>query len=390
MPRFEPFRAIRYASDDLADLTAPPYDVLSEADVLAEREKSPNNFTVIDVVLDGDYAGVTKTLNQWLEDGVLQRDDTDSFTIYRLGFTDELGRERNIVGVLGGLEVVDEGAGGVLPHEHTTPKAKTDRLDLTHATNTNLSPVWGLSLAAGLADALAEPGELLGSFKIDGVSHTVERISDPTRIAAISGLIGNADVLIADGHHRYAISRTYRDQLRASGNPNPNADLTLTFVNELTEDQLSIAAIHRLISNVSFDDLTAMLAQRFDLSSAPAPSAELLAEMVALGRLALLAPNGDVFWLTPKPGAFDHLRDLDSLWLEETLSPLDGVTLTYQHGLDEVVHELGSGKFTAAILIRPTSIEEIRRTALEGLLMPPKSTFFSPKLRSGLVVRPLD
>ena len=390
MPRFEPFRAIRYASNDLADLTAPPYDVLSESDVLAEREKSPYNFTVLDVVLDGDYAGVTTRLNQWLDEGVLTRDETDSFTIYRLGFTDELGREREIVGVLGGLEVVDEGAGGVLPHEHTTPKAKTDRLDLTHATNANLSPVWGLSLAAGLADMLSEHAETLGSFTLDGVTHTVERVSDPDRVAAISELIGSADVLIADGHHRYAISRTFRDQQRASGNPNPNADLTLTFVNELSEDQLSIAAIHRLISGVTYEELIAQLATRFDLTPAPAPDSELLAEMVTQGRLALVSPTGEATWLAPKVGAFDHLRNLDSLWLEDALASLDGVTLTYQHGLDEVVRELESGEHTAAILLRPTSIAEIRRTALEGLLMPPKSTFFTPKLRSGFAVRPLD
>ena len=390
MPRFEPFQAIRYTSDDLADLTAPPYDVLSEADVLAERAKSPRNFTVLDVVLDGDYAGVTATLDQWLDDGVLTRDETENFTIYRLGFTDEFGRAREIVGVLGGLEVVDEGAGGVLPHEHTTPKAKTDRLDLTHATNANLSPVWGLSLAAGLTDLLSEPAETLGSFTLDGVTHTVERVSDPARIAAISELIGSADVLIADGHHRYAISRTFRDQQRTAGNPNPNAELTLTFVNELTEEQLSVAAIHRLISGVSVEELTAQLALRFELSPAPAPNAALLAEMVDRGRLALVSPTGDATWLTPKAGAFDHLRNLDSLWLEDALASLDGVTLTYQHGVDGVRRELETGEYTAAILLRPTSIEEIRRTAIEGLLMPPKSTFFIPKLRSGFVVRPLD
>ena len=103
----------------------------------------------------------------------------------------------------GGLEVVDAGAGKVLPHERTTKKASTDRLDLTRATDANLSPVWGLSLARGLTALLAEPAELMGSLTVDGVVHTAERVSDPQRLAAISAIIGSDDVLIADGHHRY-------------------------------------------------------------------------------------------------------------------------------------------------------------------------------------------
>ena len=93
------------------------------------------------------YAESARLLDQWLDAGVLMADARPTFTIYRMRFTDAGGTRRDIAGVLGGLEVVDEGAGGVLPHERTTPKASTDRLDLTRATRTNLSPVWGLSLA---------------------------------------------------------------------------------------------------------------------------------------------------------------------------------------------------------------------------------------------------
>ena len=116
-------------------------------------------------------------------------------------------RARDLVGVLGGLEVVDEGAGGVLPHERTTPKASTDRLDLTRATDANLSPVWGLSLATGLTALLAEPGEPVGAVTVDGVEHVVERVTDPDRVAAIRDHLGRDDVLIADGHHRYGVAR---------------------------------------------------------------------------------------------------------------------------------------------------------------------------------------
>ena len=165
-------------------------------------------------------------------------------------------------------------------------------------------------------------------------------------------------------------------------------DLTLAFVSELVADQLNIDAIHRLYDGVPFQALSLALADRFDPTPAPAPTPGMLDQMVALGRLVLLAPDGQVTWLTPKPGAFDGVRALDGLWLEQTLKDVAGLRVTYQHGLAEVLAALPD--HSGAVLIRPTSIEEIRRTATEGLLMPPKSTFFTPKLQTGLVVRTLD
>ena len=394
MPRFEPFRALRYAPElALIDVAAPPYDVLSADDIAALQTSDERNIVWVDVPQGDDddrYAAAARQLTQWLTEGTLVTDDAPTFTIYRMAFTDATGTARNIAGVLGGLEVVDEGAGGVLPHEHTTPKARTDRLDLTRATATNLSPVWGLSLAEGLTAELAAPAEPVGSLTVDGVTHTVERVTDPARIARIAAIIDADDVLIADGHHRYAISRIYRDEVRtATGRTDTDAELTLTFVNELIDDQLSIEAIHRLIAGVPLDALTAQLMGSFDLSPAPAPTPQLLADIVANGRLALLTPDGTATWLTPKAGAFDGLRGLDSTWLEHALAGLEA-DVTYQHGLTEITDALATGEFTAAILLRPTSIDEIRATARQGLLMPPKSTFFTPKLRTGLVVRPTE
>ena len=405
MPEFRPFPAVRYAAGcDLDAVLAPPYDVLSDADVVALHGRDAHNITHVDVPEGQDYAQAGRILRDWLAAGVLMADSTETLTIYRMSFVDASGAAREIVGVLGGLEVVDDVAGAdnsrttygrsgrttVLPHERTTPKATTDRLDLMRATSANTSPVWGLSLASGLTEALRRPGEPLGSVVVDGVVHAVERVSDPDRIAAIQAIIAADDVLIADGHHRYSVSRTYRDQVRAAtGSADSAAEQTLTFVNELVDDQLSIEAIHRLYAGVAPEVLRSGLAGCFDFEPLGEVSPATLAEMRALGRLVLLWPDGSAEWLVAKPGVFDDVRGLDGVWLETALAGV-AVETTYQHGLSEMISVVASGQYAAGVLIRPTSIQEIRRTAREGLLMPPKSTFFTPKLLTGWVIRPTE
>ncbi|GAA2179675.1 DUF1015 domain-containing protein [Brooklawnia cerclae] len=398
MPRFEPFTAIRYASDaDFDAVIAPPYDVLSDDDVIGLERRDPHNIVWIDVPRGADdrYEVAAYRLQDWLAKSVLVTDEQPSFTIYRMDMVDATGLPRTITGVLGGLEVVDEGAGGVLPHERTTKKASTDRLDLTIATAANLSPVWGLSLASGLTAELAAPAEPVGQLTVDGVTHRVERVTDPARVERIRAIIARDDVLIADGHHRYGVSRVYRDKVRkATGRKDTAAEFTLTFINELVDDQLSIEAIHRVYDGIGYDELKADLSSCFTfepMAERPAPAT--LRAMVKYGRLVLLNPSGQGEWLVPRPGAFDGVRALDGAWLEHALAG-SSAQVTYQHGLDEVLAELkGEGtlaRHTAAVLIRPTSLDEIRRTAREGLLMPPKSTFFTPKLRTGLVIRPTE
>jgi uncharacterized protein (DUF1015 family) len=390
VPRFEPFAAIRYATD-LAPVVAPPYDVLSDTEINSLEARSPYNVVRIDVPRGGEdrYQLAAKTMQAWLNEGILAVDPEPSFTIYRMRFTDAAGVRRDIVGVLGGLEVVDLEAPGVLPHERTTAKAATDRLDLTRATAANLSPVWGLSLSNGLTELLTEPGEPLGTVTEDGVEHVLERVADPQRIAAIRDKLAADDVLIADGHHRYGVSRTYREEIRAAtGRTDTPAELTLAFVNELIEEQLSVAAIHRLYTDIDIADLARALARSFDLVPTERPNAATLAELHQQGLLILVSSNAT--WLMQaKPGRFDGVRALDGGWLETALADI-ALTVSYQHGLTETLDEVDSGRAAAAVLIRPVSVAEIERTAREGLLMPPKSTFFTPKLKTGFVIRSLQ
>ena len=395
MPRFEPFRALRYADPDLEPLLAPPYDVLDGDDVDALQARSPHNVTRVDVPRDGDdrYAVAARTLDAWVAHGVLVLDPEPSFTIYRLRFTDSSGAARDVAGVLGALEVVDAGARGVLPHERTTPKDSTDRLELTRATAANLSPLWGLSLALGLAALLAEPGEPIGRL-LDGggdtgtrtVEHVWERVTDPARVAAVRALLASDDVLIADGHHRYAVSRTYRDEVRAAtGRTDTAAELTLAFVAELVADQLSVEPIHRLYSGVDLPTFRAALERSFTLTEVGGD----FGTVSAVNATSMVLLTADGAWrLDPRAGVLDDVRALDGVWLETALDGLD-VQVAYHDGVDPALDAVADRRAVAAVLVRPPSLAEIERTAREGLLMPPKSTFFTPKLKTGAVLRPL-
>ncbi|MEI8239239.1 MAG: DUF1015 domain-containing protein [Actinomycetota bacterium] len=395
MPRFEPFAALRYSpSLSLDQVAAPPYDVLSDHDIDELLARHPRNIVAIDVPRDIDgpdrYSKAAARLHDWIADGTLVLDSEPTFTLYRMTFTDEAGATRQTVGVLGALEVVDEGADGVLPHERTTPKAKSDRLDLTRTTNTNLSPVWGLSLTAGLTDLLQAPAEPVGACHDEhGVLHEVERVSDPQRVAAISAAIASNPVLIADGHHRYAISRTFRDEVRPDRGMTSPAELTLTYVAELVEEQLSIDAIHRLYSGVTVEQLLEVLGRSFRTEEAGPVTPAYARDVVDRGALCLVRPDGSGVWLHPIAEAFADVRALDGAYLEHALRDHD-IEITYQHGVQHVVDIVAGDSGKVGVLIRPTSIDEIRRTASERLLMPPKSTFFTPKLRTGPVLRPLD
>jgi uncharacterized protein (DUF1015 family) len=395
MPRFEPFAALRYSttnSTDITALTSAPYDVFDEDQRAAYAATDSHNIVLLDYPIEADgpsrYQLSADRLNEWRKSGDIVSDDSATFSIYRMTFTDEAGTQRTTVGVIGALEVVDEGAGGVLPHERTTPKAKTDRLDLTIATHANLSPVWGLSLTPGLTAALSEPGDVVAQCTDEqGVHHVLERVTDPARIATISRLVSENPVLIADGHHRYAISRTFRDQSRIAGNPQ-GAELTMTYVAELVQEQLSVAAIHRLydIDNAS---LISVLSSHYDTSDAGRVGPHTISEMDTRGSLCLVSPDGTGTFLTPRADTFSGVREMDSARLEHALRNTEH-SVTYQHGVTEVVNKLAAGAAASAILIRPVSLAEIRRTADTGELMPPKSTFFTPKLRTGMVMRDLN
>lgn len=389
MAKFEPFRALRYATSDLGKVVAPPYDVLTLADVRHLRNLDVRNITWVDVPLeeDGDdrYRVARDRLEEWIVDGTFIRDDDRSFTIYRMIFVDASGSYRTISGVIGAIEV-DDAELPVLAHERTTPKATTDRRDLLMSTETNLSSIWGLSLGVGLSDALAAPGELVGEVEIDGVHHRFERVTEEHRCAQIASIVTGSSVLIADGHHRFSISKELAPVLRASSR---GAGSTMMFVNELVDEQLAIAAIHRVYRGVDAEVLRAALNECYESVGFIDRTGDIVTAMGDNNAIAYLDSEGTCELMGARVGVFDGLRDLDGLRLEYALRQVEH-HVSYEHSMTEISRLLAEGDVACAVLIRPVGLNEIVRTARERELMPPKSTFFTPKLLTGPVLRPLD
>ena len=395
MPRFEPFHALRFVdSGNLGAYCAPPYDVLSDYDRQQLAAQSAHNIVHIDLPIavppSDAYANASHLLQSWIENDVLQRDDEPSLTLYRTSFTDETGKSRNIVGVIGALEVVDENAGGVLPHEQTTPKAKTDRLDLTRATDANLSPVWGLSTKIGLSALLTEPGEPVGSIiDVEGVIHSVERIVDKTRIEAICAAVSSSPVVIADGHHRAASAAKVADQL-------PDSDDAKFFLTTLfPANQLAILDYNRVVKDLnghSDGDLLSALQDDFTLTRETEPVKP--AHPHEFGMYL----NKNWYRLQARPGTWteDPIGVLDvSILSERVLNKLLGVRdqrtdkridfVGGIRGLNELVKRVDGGEMAIAFSLYPVSIHQLFDIADSGSVMPPKSTWFEPKLRDGLL-----
>lgn len=416
MPPFSPFPGIRYDLDrnDPALVTAPPYDVIDAERRTRLAARDEHNIVLVDLpVGDAAEAGTGSTedeldagadpyrhaaglLDAWLADGVLGRDEP-AFYVYRMDHVDEAGTARHTTGVIGALELSRPGEGAILPHEQTTKKAKTDRLELQRATRTNMSSVWGLSPAVGLSALLEADGPPAASWvDEDGVTHSYWVVSDPDRQAAIAALVGAQPVVIADGHHRFETALNYRDEQRAAdpgdGSPRPH-DAFMCFVVELTDEQLTVAPIHRLVSGLADPAGLAAALEPFFVPTEGPPLSEvgpaITDDMASRGSLILVA-DGRSWYLRPRPDAFDGVRDLDTSRLDHALASLPPHSLVFQHGVDNVVRRVASGEQQAGFLVRPATVAQIVDIAHGGERMPPKTTFFHPKPATGVVIRPLD
>jgi uncharacterized protein (DUF1015 family) len=397
VPRFEPFPGLRYSKShvtSLDDVVCPPYDVIADPERVALEARSPSNVVRLEVPHDesgGDrYERARQLLDSWRDGGVLHRDAEPCFYGYRMSFTDPSGAPAQTLGVIGALTLEKPGD-GILPHEETTPKAKTDRLELLRATRSNLSPIWGLSPGTGLSDHLAPPDHPLErALDDDGIVHEMWPISDPAQVAAISAAVASAPVLIADGHHRFETALNYRAERAEAGAASADDDAVMTLVVELSDDQLTVQAIHRLILGLPDGfDLAGALDEWFDVTPAEPVDRTILSRMQEAGAVAILTAE-QAYLARPRSSVIDAAtHDLDSSRLDVALAGLPRHHLVYQHGWDHCAAAVAAGSASAAVLLRPATVGQIADISRGGVRMPPKTTFFWPKPRTGMVIREL-
>lgn len=396
MPRFEPFAGLRYdaARVDPGKVIAPPYDVITpaERDVLAGRHSA--NSVRLELPEPDARAGLDRyqaarsLLLSWIEAGTLVRDPSPCLYGYRM--TTPEGRPTT--GVIGALGIDPGSMATIRPHEETLSRPTHDRLDLLRATRANLSPIWGLSTSTGLSSSLSLPGEPTeAAIDDERVLHQLWVIDDPAEIAAICTVVGSGEMTIADGHHRLETALRYRQETVGAGQDDPGADVVMALVVELAEDQVEIGPIHRVLSGLPDGlDLVEVFASWFDVTRVGEPTERTLSALGGSGVLALVMPSG-AWLLSPRDGTAEAAGSpLDSSMVALVLAELPDHDLTYAHDWHEAATAISTEVAQAVVLMRPVDPAQVAQWATSRRRMPPKSTYFHPKPRTGMVFRPLD
>jgi uncharacterized protein (DUF1015 family) len=425
MADVQPFKALHYdlgVVGSLDAVAAPPYDVIDAAGRAALLARSPYNAVAIDLPKpfdpadpasdpDGDpYEGAARTIDAWRADGALVADEQPSIWAMTQDYTAPDGSSHSRHGVLARVRVVEYDE-GVRPHERTHPGPLLDRLELTRATGYNLSPIFSLSTAD--AWPLVEPAlaaEPWGEATDDtGTVNRVWQVTDPAVHAAVTARLADAELLIADGHHRYETARAYRDEVGGEGPHN----YTLMALTGLDDPGLTVFPTHRLLSGFAADPerqrrLGSGLRELFEIEEIGRegidPGGEDGVGVFGLYdnfhkqayRLRLKDTADLDRRLHGKPESY---RRLDSAILETlVLKGLAGMSdediderrgLEYAKSVPDALAMVDGGEFDVAFIQRPVPVEQVRAVAETDANMPPKSTYFFPKVMTGFAFNPV-
>ncbi len=426
MAEVRPFRGLRYApppGGDLSDLVCPPYDVIAPAEAARLRAASPRNAVRLELPEgsidpadeDNRYARAARTLHAWRADGTLVLEDRPALYLVEETYTWE-GRSRRRRGVLAAVRLADWSARVVLPHERTLSGPKADRLALLRACAANLSPVFLLyhgdrEAERQLWEAVERRPPVAAARAPDGSVSRVWALAEGG-----DAWLAAAPLYVADGHHRYETALRYRDERRAAANGRDPApyDYVLSYLVAMDDPGLLVLPTHRCLPAEGVDRprLEALVAERFESEACPlGPSADEMARRITVelerrgeqgtvfalyrrGRVELLVPRRDAErWLAadrdPAWRALD-VAQVECLLLEPLLGPHAAERLTYTRSAAEAIQFVDAGTASAALLLNPPSPRQIAAVADVGERMPQKSTYFYPKLPTGLVFHVLD
>ncbi len=443
MPQTAPFAALRYNLDhvgSLSDVIAPPYDVI-DPDLQDELYKRhPAN--VIRIILnrsepgdigDEKYERAAKFVDQWKSEGVLVREAEPAYYVYHQQFEHE-GKTVNRRGFMGRVRLQPFGEGNIYPHEETHPKAKVDRLKLTTATRQNNSQIFGLypdpeNEVITLLDQATDGVTPIEATDHLGVKHTLWPVTDAAVAAKVSELMADRPMFVADGHHRYETACNYREQLIAEHgglDADHPANFVMTMLVGMSDPGMIVLPTHRLLRGTprfSSTEIIARLAGTFECESVAGgldsavtvwSNMESADEQGLIGLYAveddtwLLCKTTDVRQAKMQQLAGEQSDDwrglgvslLHRLVIDELLGCKGHPKPTYVHDVAEVLEGMrGEGSqaesdsdepYTLAALVMPAKLQHVEAISLHKERMPAKSTYFYPKLLSGLTFNPLD
>jgi uncharacterized protein (DUF1015 family) len=417
MAQFLPFRGLRYDQNrvELSKVLCPPYDVI-KGDARAKLiDGDEHNIVAIELAApygetasDADYQRSATLLSQWKDEGIFQRDDS-AYYVYEQEFShpnnNQTYKRRGVLGAL----TLEEFGKNVQPHEHTLSGPKADRLNLLRALQTNTSPIFGLvgdddGWIDGLITDVVLSKPHIDVTDADGITHRLWKVCDDETVNAIEAAFENESVLIADGHHRYETALNY---WREHGENSDSSSSVMMMCVSMQDSGLVVLPTHRVVKTEIPADFLETLSAYFKVE--PTPDLPVPDANSVSTQIGLILPNGNYLLTLNHDSRYSEALDsskspaynsldvvvLHRLILEHKLD-IDSEKLASGNFVSYTIHAadakqmVDSGQYSAAFLLNETKVQEVQDVANAGDKMPQKSTYFYPKLITGLVLRPLD
>ncbi len=427
MATIKPFRGMRYNTSEaggIEKLCCPPYDIISEQQRTEYIDENEYNVIRLELPKEGEnpYKTASDILALWKSRGVLFTEDKPAIYIYEEEFT-ACGERKSIKGIIARVQLEEFSKGVILPHEFTLSKAKEDRFNLMKATNCNFSQIYALYMddthtTLKTIDEQSEKDAVLEFTDSDGVTHRLWIVTDEDIISKLVNDFADRKLYIADGHHRYETALNYRNYCRENGisKQGDACDFQMIYLVDMEHPGLVVFPTHRLVRNLdSFDKEKVLesckeyfnVTENHGVSNMEAQLAKLYDE----GKKAFGFYCGNEEWYLLElknleimdsllPDLSSASRQLDvtvlhTLVLEKTFgidkeNMANQINLTYTKFFDEAIAGVDSGKFNCAFVLNPTRVTEIRDVAAAGEKMPQKSTYFYPKMITGMVMNDLS
>ncbi|MBI4698140.1 MAG: DUF1015 domain-containing protein [Nitrospirae bacterium] len=419
MAEIIPFKGVLYNPQnvDASSVMAPPYDIVSPEykDVL--YSKSPHNIIRIDFGKDEDadnenenrYTRAAGLLSEWLRKGVLIHDPAPAFYCYEISYVIN-GHKKKTRGFLGAVKIEELGSGKIHPHEMTYLKPKSDRMNILRYCEANTSPIFSLysseekGTSSILENVIKEP-PFIEANNGDGFVHRLWRISGSAEMKKIMEEMSDKDIFIADGHHRYETALKFKKEMEENGVSKTGDEpfnYVLMFLSDMEDDGLTLLPTHRIVEINSDINLKDTLRKYFDIQKINSNGMsekqvrQKMFEAMQKGAhsFGLLLVNANTYYTMAYNGSKlamdlpECLKNLDVTVLHKLIFEqlLNIEHYEYEMDPDIAVERAKKGSFEAVFFLNPTRIKDVKEVALAGQRMPPKSTYFYPKLLTGMVI----